>query len=158
AQCDDRLLLCQRRKAGVPGVVIASGERRRPKRHDGIADILVDHAMMLVDNGSNRTKVAVQQIDDSASGELLADTGATLDVRKEHCEIAALGLISAISYQPGDDTGVDKLAERFLDAFPRAQLLDHAIERKSKLADLIACADHHRLRIAAGLDLPGTDN
>ncbi len=60
--------------------------------------------------------------------------------------LRALGLVRARS--PGNDARVEELAERFLDAFARAKLLDHAIERKGKLADLIARANHYRLRIS----------
>ena len=69
---------------------------------------------------------------------MLADAGETLDVGKEHREIAAFRLVGAVADQLGDDTRVEELAKRFLDAFARAQLLDHAIKRKRKLADFIA--------------------
>ena len=81
-----------------------------------------------MDHASDHAEIAVQQVDDSAGGELLADAGETLDVGKEHGEIAALRLVGAIADQLGDDPRVDELAERFLDAFSRAQLLNHAIE------------------------------
>jgi hypothetical protein len=113
---------------------------------------------MLVDHGSDHAEIAVQQVDDGAGGELLADAGKILDVRKENGEIAALSLVGATADQLGDDTRVDELAERFLDAFARAQLLDHAIERKSKLADFIARANDQRRRNRAGFDRPRAGN
>jgi hypothetical protein len=76
--------------------------------------------MMLVDHSRDRAKITVQQVDDGAGGELFADTRETLDIRKKYREIAALGLVRATAYQPGNDARVEELAERFLDAFARA--------------------------------------
>jgi hypothetical protein len=47
---------------------------------------------------------------------------------KKHGEITTLSLFRAAADQPRDDPRIDELAERFLDAFSRAQLLNHAIE------------------------------
>ena len=73
AQRDHRFLLREGREAGVAGVVIAGRERGDPERHYGVADIFVDDAVMLVDHRRDRAEIAVEQVDDGAGGELLAD-------------------------------------------------------------------------------------
>ena len=122
-------------------MVVAGREGRDPERHDGVADIFVDEAVMGVDDLGDRAEIAVQQIDDGARGELLADAAELLDVGEKDRERAALGLIGTAADQPADDARVDELAERVLDALARAQLLDHAIEGQGKLADLVARAN-----------------
>jgi hypothetical protein len=57
---------------------------------------------------------------------------------KKDGEVAALGLVGVATDQSADDARVNELAERILDAFARAQFLDHAIEGQGKLADLVA--------------------
>jgi hypothetical protein len=68
AKQGDRFLLCKRREAGIAGMIVAGRERRDPERHDSVADIFVDEAVMRMNNVGDRSEIAVQQIDDGAGG------------------------------------------------------------------------------------------
>lgn len=106
----------------------------------------------------DRSEIAVQQVDDGARGQLLADAAEALDVGKKDRELAAFGLFGAGSDQAGDDAWVDKLAEGILDALPRAKLLNHAIKRVREIANFVTREDRQRLRNGTSLDGPGADD
>src|ERR1700730_12683345 len=106
----------------------------------------------------DRSEIAVQQVDDGARGQLLADAAEALDVGKKDRERAAFGLFGTASDQPGDDAWVDKFAEGILDALPRAKLLDHAIKRQREFANFVTREDRQRLRNGTGLDGAGADD
>jgi len=136
--------LIDRGLAAVRRVVVARRERCAPERHDRIADILVDDAVVAADFARDGGEIPVEQVHHRRRGELLADIAEASDVGEEdrhHLPLGRLGGAVAVADQARDDARVDELAEHLLDALAVAQLGDHAVEGARELADLVPCGD-----------------
>ena len=135
--------------AAVQGMGFTLGERAGPKGHDGIADKLVDDAVVGADAFGGGGKVAVEQADEVAGGELFPDAAKVGDVGKENRDAAALRHFLELTAggidHVGNDPGVQKLAEGLAELLLGFELFDHLVERGGEVADFVLGGDGERI-------------
>src|SRR5262249_47961416 len=127
-------------------VVVSGRERWSPEGHDGIADILLKDAVVGADLFREDGKVAVEQLDHSSRGELLANLREPFEVCEEHGGDATLRLIYVVLRGVNElsyDARVHVLAKGVFDPLFRSQLLGHAIEGQGELADLVPAGNRN---------------
>jgi hypothetical protein len=64
--------------------------RRAPERHDGIADVFVQRPLVTEDHLDLQAEIAVEQIDDLRRRFAFGEGGESLDVGKQHRDLALL--------------------------------------------------------------------
>ncbi len=125
-------------------MVARSTERRTPKGHHGIADELVEHALVGVNGVGDQREVAIQQANQASRREVFADPGETDQVAKadRHHALAAFGFGRVgIQNYLFDDAGIDVLSEGLLHVLLGAQLIHQLIEGTGEHADFVGAAD-----------------
>src|SRR5262249_103012 len=122
------------------------------------ADILVDDAAVIADRFGHDRQIVVHHLDETLRRHPFAQCAESLHVAEHHGHDAALALDlgerRAVD-QALDNLRVDVAAECRPDELIPTQLLDHAIERYGKLADLISRRDVDRAIETTGFDFAG---
>src|SRR5262249_58790086 len=107
--------------------------------HDGVADIFVDDAAMSTDRPGHHREIVVHHLHEAARGHALAHRGEAAHVAEHdghHAPLAVEGDLRPID-QPLHHLGIDVAAKCLADTLVLAQLLDHPVEGRCELSDLV---------------------
>ena len=107
----------QRGRDGMPGV-FRVGHGRAPESHDGITDVLVERATLILNDGCHFTQVFVHELRQLFRFEPLGNAGEAPDVGKQHGQFGIAPFHAVV-------LGV---AAHFLNQFGRNVLPKHACE------------------------------
>src|SRR5215472_6573576 len=121
-------------------VVVSGRERRSPEGHDGIADVLLEDAVVRADLLGHDGEVAIEEFDHGCRRELLAHRREARQVGEQDGGDAAFRLVQVLFRgvdDARDDAWVEVLPEGFLDPLLVAKLFGHAVEGLGELADLV---------------------
>src|SRR5215831_5143333 len=136
-------------------VVVSGRERRSPEGDDGIADVLLDNAVVRADLLGHDGEVVIEQLDHGCRRELLAERREAPQVGEQDRGDAAFRLVQVLLRrvdEARDDARVDVLAKGFLDSLLLAKLFGHAIEGLGELADLVLGGHRNGYLQISGLD------
>jgi hypothetical protein len=118
-------------ETGATRLIAFIDERRSPIGHDGVADILVDDALLGPDRLGHGREVAVHHPDEALRRDALAQAREPFHVAehdRHHPTLTFGGHYRGPIDQAFDHPRIDVAAERPPDLLLGAQLVDHAIE------------------------------
>ena len=138
--------LVEPRQTGEPGMLVGRGKGRPPERHDPVAEILVDDAVVLAHRLRHDGQITVHHGHERRGRHLLAKAGEVLHVAEQDRHLTAraagIGEFGAVD-QSCDDARIDVFAKGLANLRLDAQLGHHVVEGRGQAADLVARGDRH---------------